>query len=111
MMAVTVMMVSWLVLTFNMALNFMAMLVLAFKLKGYVSYAVFCKLFTHQLLYLARIFVRYNMNGRVMILPIHTPYMNMMNVDDTVDFAEVLLNVTDIYAVRCFFKEKVKCLL
>ena len=70
----------------NVAMGLMARLTLCLQLQGGVTDAVFFQFGTHRFLNLVRIFICYNVHGSVVVLSVHTPNVNMMNIQNTGDF-------------------------
>ena len=108
MMPVMVMMVSVAALAMmDGAIVLVAMLARGFELKCCVGDAVLCELLAYRFLDVMCISLGDNVERCIVVMSIHTPNVNVVNVLYTFDMSEMLANFVDFDAVRRFFEEKV----
>ena len=111
MMVMMVVMMSAHHLIVHMTVRFMAVLVFRFQLQCRVTDPMFSQFLADRLFNLVRVGICHNMHGGIVILPVHAPNMDMMNVKDSVDGRNVFFDLPDLDSVRYFFKESIKPLL
>ena len=92
---------------FGVAILFVAMLARSFEFKCCVNYSMLCKLFPYGFLDSVGISLGYHVERCIIALPVHAPYVDVMNVIYTVNMAKVLANFIDFDAVRRVLQEKV----
>jgi len=95
----------------GMTMDIVTVLALGFKLKCSVADTVLTKLLAYVLLDLVMISAGDHVHSGIILLSIHAPYMNMMNVEDAGYLADMLLYLVYLDAVGSFFKKKLYDLL
>ena len=90
------------------AILFVAMLTRGFELKRCVRDAVFCEFLADSFFDVVRVSLGYHMERCVVVVPVHTPHVDVVNVLHAFDVAEVLAKFGNFDAVRRFFEEEVK---
>ena len=98
-------------LVLYVAVLLVAMLTLCLKLKRYVMHAVLRELFPYALLYFMSVSACDYVHSGVIALPVHTPYVNVVDIKHAFDLANMLTNLRHLDAVWRFFKKEVDCLL
>ena len=108
MMMVVMVMMAGVLSIFYMAMVFVAMLALSFKLKGSVHYTVLTQFLAYLVLDMMRLTVCDNMHGCIAALSIQAPHMDMVNVQHAVYLAEMLLYLIHVNVVGSFLKKQVQ---
>ena len=83
-----------------------ALLALCLKLKRSVTDAVLLKLLADLFLYLVMISGCNNVHRSVIANSVHAPYVNVMNSQNALNFAQMLRDLLNVDSSRCLFKEK-----
>ena len=96
---------------FHMAGLLCALLMLCLQLQRCVSDAVLRKLCANGLLDGMRLSVGYDVHRCVIALTIHRPNVDMVDVNDSLDFEQMLSQLLRLNAVGGFFQQRFKYLL
>ena len=107
MMMMVMMAVSASAFYFDVTVLFVTVLAVLFKLKSCVNDSVFRQLFFCFTFYSVSITVCDDVHCGVTALTVHCPNMNVMNVKNAVNFAQVCFNLIYVDPVRRFDKENV----
>ena len=91
---------------FHMATLRMAMLVCIFEFKSGVGDVMLAELLSYHFLYPMTLTVGNYVHGGVIFLSVHAPYVNMMNVNHSVDMQKMLSYLAYINIARRFFEKK-----
>jgi hypothetical protein len=99
-----VMMVSAVAAMLNVTMHLGAILTFVFKLKRCVANSVLAKLRSYLFLDLACLAIYNDVHSRIVFLTVHTPNVDVMNVQNAFDLANMLLDLVYLNASRRFFK-------
>ena len=97
------------VFVLHVAIDLVAALTFSFKLNCDVRDSVFGKLLADLALDFVGRYICYRVKGGIIKLPVKAPNVNVMHVNNAVYFLHVFLYFGNIYALGCFFEEKIKC--
>ena len=90
------------------ALPLVAVLIRTLQFQRDVRDAVLAQLLADAVLDVVGIRIGDHVHGGVIVLPIDAPDVNVVNVKNSVYVANMLLYLTNVYAVRRFFKENIQ---
>ena len=97
--------------TIRVTVFFMAILLCILHLKRCVPYAIFLQFFFNPALYTARIPLRNNVHRGAIVMSIHAPHMNVVNIQYALDFPKMRFDLIHRDASRGLFKKNIQGLL
>ena len=89
------------------AVVLVAMLAGGFKFEGCVGNTVLGKFFANGVLDVVRVSLGYHVEGCIIVVPIHTPNVDVVNVMHAFDMCQVLADFVHVDAVGCLFEKEI----
>ena len=89
------------------AVVLVAMLAGGFKLKGCVDNTVLGEFFADGVLDVVRVSLGNHVEGCIVVVPVHTPNVDVMHILHTLDVAQMLTDFVHVDAVGCLFEKEI----
>ena len=96
---------------FHMAMLLVAMLPFLLQLQSYMADAMGAQFPSNHVLDLMGFAACHHMHGGVMTAAVHAPNMDVVHIQDAVNFHKMLANLLNLDTVGRFFKKQIHCAL